>query len=99
MGHSAHCLSAAAVTGGTTREREKGAVVWAHRATGALRGVGAGLGSAAARQSDVLSLLALRERTIRLWLAALGMLGFGVAYVSPIGLALTTPSVAPKVVL
>ena len=64
--------------------------------TGAEKGVGANVG---AGQIDVLSRLALRERTIRLWLAALGMFGFGLAYVSPLGLALRTPQVEAKVVI
>ena len=38
-----------------------------------------------------LSLIGLRQRTVRLWLAAIGMLGFGIAYASPIALALTRP--------
>ena len=50
-------------------------------------------------RSDALSLLALRQRSIRLWLAGIGFLAFGAAYVSPIALSFTQPTAAPAVVL
>src|SRR5262245_3733434 len=40
---------------------------------------------------DALSLLTLRQRSIRFWLAGIGFLAFGVAYISPIALAITRP--------
>ena len=48
---------------------------------------------------ETLSLLGLRERAIRLWLAGIGLLAFGVSYISPMVLAATQPAVQPAVVL
>src|SRR3954469_11874213 len=49
---------------------------------------------AAVTQLPALSPLALRQRTIRLWLAAVGIAAFGVTYVAPLALALTRPPLA-----
>ena len=46
-----------------------------------------------------MSLLGLRERAIRLWLAGVSLLAFGAAYLSPMVLAVTQPTVTPTVVL
>ena len=48
----------------------------------------------ALEQPELFSLLALRSRTIRLWLAAVGLAAFGAAYVGPIALAIRTPDVS-----
>ena len=46
--------------------------------------------------NDVLSLLALRERAIRIWLAAVGLVAFGTAYAGPIALSIQLPGRAPR---
>ena len=56
------------------------------------------MGTAAVGQ-DVLSLLALRERAIRFWLAAVGIVAFGTAYAGPIALSFQLPSFSTPVVL
>ena len=53
-----------------------------------------GAGAVALEQPELFSLLALRSRAIRLWLAAVGLAAFGAAYVGPIALALRTPDVS-----
>ncbi|MFL6018711.1 MAG: hypothetical protein ACJ74V_14385, partial [Gaiellaceae bacterium] len=50
-------------------------------------------------QPDLISLLALRQRAIRFWLAAIGLAAFGMAYAGPIALAIRAPSVTTPVVL
>ena len=51
-------------------------------------------GAVALEQPELFSLLALRSRAIRLWLAAIGLAAFGAAYVGPIALAIRTPDVS-----
>src|SRR4051794_5496320 len=60
------------------------------------RGVGSALraGALALDQPELFSLLALRSRAIRLWLAGIGLAAFGAAYVGPIALAIRTPDVS-----
>src|SRR5205823_2230826 len=55
--------------------------------------------SVALEQCDLLSLLALRQRAIRLWLAAIGVLSFGVAYVGPLALSFRLPAGSPPAAL
>src|SRR3954452_17584398 len=52
------------------------------------------VGSAAVPQPELLSLLALRDRAIRFWLAAIGLLAFGVGYAGPIGLPFRMPALS-----
>src|SRR4051812_12825325 len=56
------------------------------------------LGVIAADPLD-LSILAVRERAIRFWLAGIGLLAFGAAYVAPIGLAIRMPTLSHPVAL
>ena len=49
--------------------------------------------------NDVLSLVALRERAIRLWLAAIGLVAFGTAYAGPIALSIQLPETSAPVVI
>ena len=56
-------------------------------------------GATAVAQPDLISLLALRQRAIRYWLAAIGLAAFGMAYAGPIALAIRAPSITPTVVL
>jgi hypothetical protein len=51
----------------------------------------------AVRQRDPVSLLALRTRAIRFWLAAIGLAAFGLAYAGPLALALRVPAVGTPV--
>src|SRR4051812_22885389 len=95
MGHSAHCASDPELRG------------WSRFAPGRRdtgddgpRGAPQQVSSYAVdAQPELLSLLALRQRAIRLWLAAIGLLGFGVAYVSPMALALRAPAVVAPITL
>ena len=57
------------------------------------------LSSYALEQPTLISLLALRTRGIRLWLAAIGLAAFGAGYFGPIALAMTTPGVSRSVQL
>src|SRR5213080_2065493 len=59
-------------------------------------GAGSGLGTRAValEHHEFFSLLALRARTIRLWLTGIGLAAFGAAYVGPIALAVRTPEVS-----
>src|SRR5262245_12213529 len=45
------------------------------------------------------SFIGLRQRGVRYWLAGLGLLGFAIPYVAPIGAALRRPGPAPAIVL
>ena len=56
-------------------------------------------GATAVVQPDLISLLALRQRAIRFWLAAIGLVAFGAGYLGPIALAIRAPSVTTPVVL
>src|SRR3954464_10669988 len=60
------------------------------------RGVGSALGAGALAldQPELFSLLALRSRAIRFWLAGIGLAAFGAAYVGPIALAMRAPDVS-----
>src|SRR4051794_16225954 len=62
------------------------------------------MGTAAGAQFEALSLTALRQRAIGLWLTALGLLAFAVTYVSPMALALRqapipTPTPLPRLMV
>ncbi|MFL6035275.1 MAG: beta strand repeat-containing protein, partial [Gaiellaceae bacterium] len=54
---------------------------------------------AVGQQQDLLSLLALRERAIRVWLAAIGLVAFGTAYTGPIALSFRVPAVSSSPVV
>src|SRR5262245_28743716 len=63
-------------------------------------GTGTAVGGATAvAQPDLISLLAFRQRAIRYWLAAIGLVAFGAAYAGPIALAIRQPSVSEPTVL
>jgi len=55
--------------------------------------------SVAVGQQDLLSLLALRERAIRVWLAAIGLVAFGTAYAGPIALSFRMPALSSSPVV
>src|SRR5215208_1152066 len=102
MGHSAHC--AWCHKHDTVARRAFGCAAFG-RASAQVEGKLEGRGSrrvgssVAVGEFDAVSLLALRTRAVRLWLAAIGLAGFALAYAQPIGLALTQPAASSATVL